>query len=333
MREFIIRKNDSGQRADKFITKAVKKLPQTMMYKAFRTKRIKLNGKRCEISTKLQEGDVLSLYINDEFFDEPQMEFEFLAAPSALNILYEDENILLADKKCGMVVHEDDENSSDTLINRIQHYLYDKGEYNPKEEASFAPALCNRIDRNTGGIVIAAKNAESLRILNQKIKDRELSKHYLCITAGYPPKNEDTATAYLYKDEAKNQVYVSDRKAPENKTIITKYKVLTKKDGLALLDVDLITGRTHQIRAHMAHLGCPLLGDGKYGSNTVNKKYHVKTQALYSYRLTFRFTSDAGILSYLNNRSFFVENIWFCEKFFGDSKNLYDILHKSTCQE
>ena len=315
MKEFIINQNDSGQRVDKFLQKAVKRLPQSLMYKYLRTKRIKLNGKKCEISTKLQLGDKMELYINDEFFDE-SIENEFMAAPANLNIVYEDENILLIDKKNGIVVHEYDEQTVDTLINRVKHYLFDKGEYNPIEESSFAPSLCNRLDRNTGGIVIAAKNAESLRILNQKIKDRELEKRYLCVTVCPPPKDWDTATAYLEKDEVKNQVFVSDKKTPKNKTIITKYKVLAKKGGLALLDVDLITGRTHQIRAHLAHLGCPILGDGKYGLNAINKEYNVKTQALYSYKLTFKFTSDSGILSYLDSKSFEIEDIWFISKFF-----------------
>lgn len=315
MKEYIINLNDSGQRVDKFLQKAVKRLPQNLMYKYLRTKRIKLNGKKCDISTKLQLGDKMELYINDEFFDN-NIENEFIAAPSNFNIVYEDENILLIDKKSGLVVHEDDENTVDTLINRVKHYLFDKGEYKPEEESSFVPSLCNRLDRNTGGIVIAAKNAESLRILNQKIKDRELEKRYLCVTTSYPPKNSDTVTAYLEKDSTKNQVYVSDKKTPANKTIITKYTVLQKKNNFALLDVDLITGRTHQIRAHLAYLGCPILGDGKYGSNKINKDYSVKTQALYSYKLTFQFTTDSGILSYLNNKSFEVKDIWFKTKYF-----------------
>ncbi len=310
MKEFIINSNDSGQRVDKFLTKAVRKLPKSLMYKYLRTKRIKLNNKKCEISTKINEGDVLSLYINDEFFNYNK-ELDFLSVPTNLNIIYEDENILLIDKKNGLVVHEDDENTVDTLINRIKHYLYNKGEYIPENELSFAPSLCNRLDRNTGGIIICAKNSESLRVLNQKVKDRELEKLYLCVTVGIPPKKEDTITAYLEKDESNNQVFVSDKKTQTNKTIVTKYKVLKTKDNLALVEVDLITGRTHQIRAHMAYIGCPLLGDGKYGINKINREYNVRTQALYSYKLTFRFKTDAGILQYLNDKSFLSDNIWF----------------------
>ncbi len=315
MKEFTINRNDSGQRVDKFLQKAVPRMPQSLMYKYIRMKRIKLNGKRCEISTRLNEGDVMQLYINDEFFDTAA-ETEFLTAPPVLNIVYEDENILLVDKKNGLVVHEDDEKTSDTLINRILHYLYDKGEYKPEEENSFVPALCNRLDRNTGGIVIAAKNAESLRILNQKIKDRELEKRYLCITVGIPPQKHDTMTAYLEKNADGNTVKVTDKKTPSNKTIITTYDVLKTVGRLALVEVKLETGRTHQIRAHFAHIGCPLLGDGKYGINQVNREYKVKTQALYSYKLKFTFAGDDnGCLDYLNGREFTVKDVWFENKF------------------
>ncbi|MBQ8175773.1 MAG: RluA family pseudouridine synthase [Oscillospiraceae bacterium] len=314
MKEFIINSNDANQRLDKFIQKSVPRLPQSMMYKAIRNKRIKINGKRAEISTRLQAGDIVQMYINDEFFDTA-VETEFMAAPAVLDIVYEDENVILIDKKSGLVVHEDNENSVDTLINRLKHYLYDKGEYNPEQENSFAPSLCNRLDRNTGGIVIAAKNAESLRVLNQKIKDRELEKYYLCVTVGIPPKKKDTITAYLEKNSDDNTVKVTDRKTDKNKTIITTYKVLKTNGNLALLEIKLDTGRTHQIRAHMAHIGCPLLGDGKYGINKVNKEYKIKTQALYSYKLKFTFETDIGCLEYLNGKEFEVKDVWFKDKF------------------
>ena len=314
MKEFFINRNDSGQRLDKFVLKAVPRLPQSMMYKAIRNKRIKINGKRAEISSRLCEGDTVQMYLNDEFFDSVR-ETEFMSVSSVLNIIYEDENIMLLDKKNGMVVHEDDDNTADTLINRVKRYLYDKGEYDPNAENSFAPALCNRLDRNTGGIVIAAKNAESLRILNQKIRDREIEKYYLCITAGVPSKRADTVTAYLEKDSASNTVKVTDRKSSTNKTIVTSYRVIRDNGSLALVEIKLGTGRTHQIRAHMAHIGCPLLGDGKYGINRINREYKVKTQALYSYRLKFAFSSESGCLEYLNGKEFRADKVWFEDMF------------------
>lgn len=315
MKEFIIEKNDSGQRLDKFISKAVPDLPQSLMYKYIRLKRIKLNGKRCEISTRLNVGDVLQMYINDEFFGI-NTEHEFLNVPYDIDVVYEDENLLLVNKKCGMVVHEDNEKTADTLINRITRYLYEKGEYDPECEASFAPALCNRLDRNTSGIVICAKNAQSLRLLNRIVKEREIVKNYLCITLGTPEPTEATLTAYLEKNESTNTVYVSDRKTPSNKTIITKYKVIKSKGGLSLCEIDLITGRTHQIRAHMAYIGHPLLGDGKYGKNQENRARGIKTQALCAYKLTFDLKADAGILNYLDGKSFEIKDIWFVKEYF-----------------
>ena len=300
---------------DKFITKAVPALPKNLMYKYLRLKRIKLNGKRCEISTKLSEGDTVQMYINDEFFPEESGKPDFLLSPAVLDIVYEDENILLVNKKVGLVVHEDDEGSSDTLIGRILHYLYNKKEYDPAKECSFVPALCNRIDRNTSGIVICAKNAESLRILNQKIKDRELSKHYLCVTVGIPEKKEAELKAYLIKDETSNQVKIYPDMREGAKTVITNYSIIkeNREKQLALLDVDLITGRTHQIRAHLAYEGYPLLGDGKYGINRINRQYNIKTQALCAYKLTFSFTTDAGCIAYLDGKSFEIKDVWFKE--------------------
>ena len=315
MRSFTIQKNDAGQRVDKFIQKAVPRLPQNLMYKYIRLKRIKLNGKRCEISTKLAVGDILEMYLNDEFFSEAT-NTDFLNVSSKIDIVYEDENMILVNKPCGLVVHTDDENTADTLINRILKYLFEKGEYNPETEQSFAPSLCNRLDRNTQGIVICAKTAEALRILNMAVKERLLCKKYLCITLGTPDPKQARLEAYLKKNEADNLVTVCDAEKLGFKKIITEYKVLKQNGGLALCEINLVTGRTHQIRAHMAHIGHPLLGDGKYGVNRENVKYSVKTQALCAYSLSFEMGEKGEALSYLNGKTFEIKDIWFKNEFF-----------------
>lgn len=313
--EVTIGKNDGGQRVDKFLTKAYPNLPQSMLYKCIRKKDIKVNGQRCQISTRLQEGDVLSLFLKEEFLQKEERPEDFLKAPKKLSILYEDENIMLLDKKPGLIVHPDENYHFDSLIARIQHYLYDKGEFDPKGEKAFAPALVNRIDRNTGGIVMAAKNAEALRILNQKVKDREMHKFYLCVVCGHLNKKEDLLTGYLEKNEAQNRVYVLKKPKEGAKTIRTRYRVLEEKRDFSLVEVELLTGRTHQIRAHFASIGHPLAGDGKYGKNAVNKESGFPYQALYSYKLRFDFQTDGGLLSYLDGKEFTAGDVWFLPKF------------------
>ena len=318
MKELTIGQNDAGQRLDRFLAKAVPLLPASLAQKYIRIKRIKLNGARAERDTRLQAGDVLSLYINDEFFDKPREDNAYLtvAAPK-LNIVYEDENILLVDKRPGLAVHpHDGAEYGRTLIDQIQAYLYQKKEWRPREENAFTPALCNRIDRNTGGIVIAAKTAEALRILNQKIRDREIDKRYLAIVEGTLPKKEGSLVGFLFKDARKNRVFVTDTPQPGSKSCRTDYRVLASRNGLTLVECRLITGRTHQIRAQFAHAGHPLLGDGKYGK--LDKRFDRDYQALYSYRLTFTFPTDAGILEPLKGRSFQVKEVDFVKEYFPD---------------
>lgn len=321
MTEITIRKNDAGQRADRFLSKAYPNLKSSLVCKLMRKKRIKLNGAKAEPNVILKEGDVFRFYLSDELLaKEPlKSKADFRGISAEINVIYEDENILLIDKPAGLVVHEDNDKSSDTLINRVLSYLYNKGEFDPERENSFTPALVNRIDRNTSGIVIAAKNAESLRILNQKVRDREIQKLYLCAVSGTPKPREATLTAYLKKLSDENRVIISDTpRSGGYLTIKTKYRVLESRGELSLVEVDLLTGRTHQIRAHFAHIGHALLGDGKYGDNVINKRYHAKTQALCAYKLVFKFTTDAGALEYLNGREFTVkstEKLWFVELF------------------
>ena len=313
MKELRIEKNDAGMRLDRYLAKAVPLLPASLAQKYIRIKRIKRNGARVQRDDRLAEGDCLQLYIHDEFFDRPRADNATVTSPR-LHIVYEDENILLVDKQPGLAVHpHDGAEYGKTLIDHIQAYLYAKGAWRPRE-STFVPALCNRIDRNTGGIVIAAKTAEALRVLNQKIKDREIDKRYLCIVHGTPKPAQGTLEGYLFKDAVKNRVYVTSTPQKGAKTCATRYKVLQSKNGLSLVECELITGRTHQIRAQMAAAGYPLLGDGKYGK--LDKQYDRKIQALYSYKLTFCFTTDSGSLAYLNGKTFQVADVSFVSEYF-----------------
>lgn len=311
----VIAQNDAGQRLDKFLTKTYHQLPASLLYKAMRKKDIRRNGRRCTISDRLEEGDVLTLFLPEDTLQTAPPTYEFMHASRQLDIVYEDEHLLLLNKKAGLLVHPDDKEFTDTLIFRVQRYLYEKGAYDPANEASFAPALVNRIDRNTSGIVIAAKTAVALRILNEKLKNREIQKYYLCIVHGHMPRQSDTLEGFLEKNEKQNRVYISDKAKQGARTIRTRYRVLAEQDALSLLEIHLLTGRTHQIRAHMASIGHPLLGDGKYGSNAQNKGTGFTKQALCSYRLKFDFTTPAGELAYLNGREFTLPNVWFADQF------------------
>ena len=313
MRTITINKNDSGQRLDKFILKRFKTMPKSLMHKYIRTKYIKLNGKKTSPEVFLNEGDVLTLYIKDEFFEQSKKEYEFMKASKKLDIVYEDENLILLNKKSGVIVHQDKSYDADCMVNRVQRYLFEKGEYDPEADKAFSPALVNRIDRNTSGIIIAAKNAMALRVLNEKVRTREMRKFYLCVVKGCPKKKCDTLKDYLTKNESKNTVIVSKNETKNSKEIITKYTVVSydKERDLSLIEVELLTGRTHQIRAHMAHLGNPLLGDEKYGDKALNRQYHQNHQLLCSYKLRFDFSTDADELNYLNKKDFSLNEIWF----------------------
>lgn len=299
MVKFTVNENDSGQRVDKFITKALPELPKSMMYKLFRKKDIKINGKKCDISAILQTGDIVTAYVKQELSGEKKHDMSFLEVSDDVNITYEDDNILIAFKPVGLDSHSNSTSTSDTLINRIKHYLYNKKQYIPDSESSFAPALCSRLDRNTSGLVISAKNATALREINEAIRNGNIHKIYHCITVSPPPKNEDILIAYHKKDDTRNIVRISDTKQDGFKEIKTGYKVLAQKKGLTLVEVTLFTGRTHQIRAHLSHINAPILGDGKYGNISANKRYGVFRQALCACSLKFNFP-ETSPLFYLN---------------------------------
>jgi len=315
MRRFQINENDGGQRLDKFVLKTVKGLPSSLLYKYLRLKKIKLNGKRAEGKQMLQAGDEVVMYIPEEFFEEKTgAQAELLRMKPRLTVVYEDENILLCDKAPGVLAHTGDREEAhakelserDTLIYHVMAYLCQKGEYDPSAEHSFAPALCNRIDRNTGGLVIAAKNAQALREMNEHIRENRLEKEYLCAVHGKMSAREETLRGYLFKDSKTKTVTVRSHKTTGAREIITKYKTLaySPEHDLSLLGVTLVTGRTHQIRAHMASIAHPLLGEGKYGVNRGDRALGYAHQALYAYRL--RFHIREGLLSYLDGRSFTV---------------------------
>lgn len=282
------------------------------MYKYIREKRVKVNGKKAVQNLRLNEGDVVDFYIRDEFF-EKESDTSFTRLNPNLNVVFEDENILLVDKRPGVIVHSDDKETNGTLIDKIKAYLYKKGEYNPDEERSFVPSLCNRIDRNTGGIVICAKNAEALRCVNDLIKNNEVSKKYLALVHGTFNNKEGHIKNFLLKDSNTNTVKVYEKPTPNALTAESYYTVL-KTDvsrNLSLVEVRLVTGRTHQIRAQFSHMGHPLVGDGKYGINKNDKKMGYKFQALYSYKLVFLPKEKDNLLYYLKGREFKVNEVFF----------------------
>ena len=318
MQEIIIGKNDAGQRLDRFLSKNLPLLPSSLAQKYIRLKRIKVNGRKTSRDVRLCVGDTLQLYINDAFFGKGDAEENLFLQrfEPKLRVVYEDDNLLLADKRPGQSVHADETEKVNTLINHVQAYLYRKGEWNPAQEHAFAPALCNRIDRNTGGLVIAAKNAETLRIINEKIRAHEIEKLYLCVTVGRPDPPEGRIEGFLLKDERKKQVTFYRKPIPGGRSAVTLYRTLESRDGLSLVECRLLTGRTHQIRVSMAEIGCPLLGDGKYGDGDANRRFHETRQALYAYRLRFSFPTDAGSLNYLRGQTFTVPRVPFRDAYF-----------------
>lgn len=322
MKEFTATENDAGQRLDRFAAKAVPGIPSSLLQRYFRTKDIKLNGHWARPDARVRAGDVIRLYLPDDLFagQKPAGQERALSGlRPKLDILYEDRDILLVNKLPGVLCHSAGTWDPNTLLAHIQAHAYQAGEWDPSAENSFAPALCNRIDRGTGGIVIAAKNAAALRILDEKIRTRELIKEYLCVCLGRPDPAQGRLQDQLFKDAEKKLVYVRARPEPGSSLAVTDYCTLRSNGSLSLLECRLHTGRTHQIRVQLAHAGHPLLGDGKYGIERINRRYGESRQLLWSYKLTFAFSSGAGPLDRLNGQCFEVENVPFRRKYFPDA--------------
>lgn len=312
MREITVNKNDADKRLDKVLAKLMPNLSKNLLYKSLRKNCVKVNGKHIKDGAfKLSEGDILTLYFEDSLFEKPSYYTDFMTISPKLNIVYEDENLLLINKPQGVLVHEDDRQNPENLLSHIKSYLYKKGEYSPDNENTFAPSLANRIDRGTGGIVIAAKNAESLRILNEKIKNREVKKFYLCLAEGILDEKEGEINGYILRDEKSKKTAFFNSPVPLSKKTLTAYRVLEEYQGWSMLEIELKTGRTHQIRASLSHIGHPLLGDRKYASPDAVRRFGYSYPALFAYKLEFDFKEDAGILEYLNGKSFEITDVKF----------------------
>ena len=302
MKSFTAGPNDAGVRLSRFVLGVTTNLPTGMLYKGLRNKRIKVNGKRTEADYRIQEGDVIELYLNDEFFTAPARPAR-AAAPKPkqpkVTVVYEDDQIAVLYKPTHLLCHSDrtgDANLVDAFIAR----QIAAGEYSPENENAFSPAICNRLDRGTEGLVIAAKTAAALREMNRIIREDLLGKEYLTITCGIPPKGRHVA--WLHHEEKNNKVTVRPTEAEGYKEIITAVEIEQSAGPFALCRIGLITGRTHQIRAHLAFLGAPVLGDIKYGSRKMNERTGLRTQALCAVRLTFAALPEESCLHALSGR-------------------------------
>ena len=301
MKSFTAGPNENDVRLSRFVEGVTKDMPRSMMYKAFRNKRIKVNGKRAEPDTRLSAGDLIELYINDEFFPvgKPTAKTPKPRRQAPVTVVYEDENFAVLYKPAHLLCHSDRTGDAN-LVDAFAAYLEAKGEYDPHAEKRFAPALCNRLDRGTEGLVLAAKSYAALRDLNAIIRDDMMKKEYLTITVGAPPQGR--FVAWLQHSEKNNKVRIHARESEGYKQIITEVTVIRQAGPFALCRIGLITGRTHQIRAHLAYLGHPVLGDIKYGNHKMNERTGLKTQALCAQRLTFGRIPEENTLQYLSGR-------------------------------
>ena len=312
MKEYIITdKKHVGLRLEQYLHSQLPYIPYSLINKIIRKKEVKINGVRAHHGYKLLLNEQIQIFINDKTIEE--LKKQYYRSSNEFRILYEDENIILVDKKQGVLCHEDENGKSQTLISSVHDYIV-----NTVSNIQYLPELCNRIDRNTGGIVIIAKNPVSKKILDEKIKDHEIQKYYLCVVEGIFDKKNGRIENQIFKDSVKKISYIVEKKEKKTRTAITEYRVLACNKNISLLECKLITGRMHQIRAQLANMGHSIIGDLKYGNKILNKTYGEKKQLLYSYKLEFNFTTDAGKLNYLKSKSFTLPNIRFLEKYFSE---------------
>lgn len=324
MKSFTAGANDEGVRLSRFVESVTRDMPTSLLYKSFRNKRVKVNGKKAAPEYRIQAGDVLELYINDEFFPSCAAPARAPAKPAprqpSVTVLYEDANIAVLYKPVHLLCHSDRTGDAN-LVDAFTAYLTEKGEYDPHGEARFSPAVCNRLDRGTEGLVIAAKNYAALRDMNEIIRTDLLKKEYYTITVGVPKSGR--FTAWWEHDEKANKVSIHAHEdfAHTRKQIITDVDVLKTAGPFALCKIGLVTGRTHQIRAHLAYLGQPVLGDVKYGNRKMNERTGAKTQALCAVRVSFLDIPEASTLHYLSGQVFKLKEPAILRQFAALDKN------------
>lgn len=296
MRQFTVQPRYNQKRIDTFLFEMLPGVNASVIYKAFRKRSIKVNQKRVKESHLLASGDIVEVYIPDEYLKTSPNK----AAGKLPSVVYEDDYIIAVSKPQGIPVHRDKNQDQIVLDEWVQDYVRKRNEANYEKDF---PALCHRIDRNTGGLVLLSKDAKTLDIMQEKFKNHEIAKTYICVVLGTPEKKSGTLEGYLKKDSSKSRVFIYDHPVKNADRIITRYRVKKYLGKFSLLEVELVTGKTHQIRAHLAHIGCPLLGDGKYGKNEVNKALGLKWQALWAVKVGFPFSSPSGHLEYLKNKT------------------------------